>query len=200
MQLRGRRSGKGKSEEELAAESAFVDVYNTMDPKKKSIKRAAMQVRPELSPDGAHGWGKRVLKDPEVRKRMHAIEQGGLYRLRELVDLAIDAIFDALIIPEQEDSIELKKLRVKAADILLKRVYGAIPDTVNLIKFSIFDGMDNREFLREQLKRSVEATARRDFGDIIDTEVTDGPDKPGGSDEHAHLQLRSGKSKTSPTA
>lgn len=158
LQLRGRRKGK-KAAQEKKVEDKFLKEYYGAPRAKRSAKKAAMVARPELTPEGAMRWGYRVLSDPETRKRMHLIEQGGLMKIHDLLDAALEVISDFLKDPTVSD-----KIRLDAAKTILARIYGSIPDSVTMVKFSIFDGADKRQDLREQIRKKLEE-------EVIDVEV-----------------------------
>lgn len=117
---------------------------------KKNITQAALEARPELKPDTAFRWGRRVLNDPDARKKLHAIEQGALAKLYELADLAIDRLEQIL-----NDESTSKNIQVKVIDMIIRRVLGGIPDTVILAKFSMFDSEDTRNTLKDQLREKI---------------------------------------------
>jgi len=129
------------------------------------IKKAAVKVRPDLSVRGAEGWGQKVMKDPEVRRRMHNVEQGGLFRMRVMLDTALDVIENILTDPDIA-----KKTKLDAAALLIKRIYGAVPESVTLIKFSLFDGEDKRMALRDHIRRRMEETTP----EVVSGETEDG--------------------------
>lgn len=130
-------------------ENEFMEQYIKQG--KKGVKKAAMAVRPELKEKSAEVWGFKVIKDPSVRERMHVIEQGGIVRLHELLNSALDAICDFLTDPDTP-----AKVRFDAAKLVLQRIYGAVPDTVNLVKFSIFDGEGKKDELKRRIQIQIE--------------------------------------------
>lgn len=118
---------------------------------KKDIKTAAVAIRPEMRPESAYKWGSRVLADPESRKKLMQIEQGAIAKVYDIVDDAIDTL--AMFVRDPETP---KMVRIKAVDMVLRRVLGGIPDTVILNKFSIFDGEGQKESLRDVLLKKME--------------------------------------------
>lgn len=158
VELRGRRKGK-KSTAEKKMEQEFLKDYTSTPKKDRSAQKSAMKVRPEMTPNSAMRWGYRVLSDPDVRKRMHMIEQGGLMKIHDLLDAALDVIANFL----KDDGVS-EKIRLDAAKTILSRVYGSIPDSVTMVKFSIFDGERKRMDLRDEIRRKL------DEG-VIDVEV-----------------------------
>lgn len=159
VELRGRRKSKGKGKAEKKLEQDFLEEYTGMPNKDRSAQKAAMKVRPDMTPSSAMRWGYRVLSDPETRKRMHMIEQGGLMKIHDLLDAALGVIANFL-----KDETVSEKIRLDAAKTILSRVYGSIPDSVTMVKFSIFDGESKRSDLREQIRRKLD-------DDVIDVEV-----------------------------
>ncbi|NIM45828.1 MAG: hypothetical protein GTN80_08185 [Nitrososphaeria archaeon] len=155
VELRGRRK-KDKTDAEKSMEQQFLNEYTSMPSHKRNAKDAAMKVRPDMAPSSAMRWGYRVLSDPETRKKMHMIEQGGLMKIHDLLDAALDVIANFL----KDDGVS-EKIRLDAAKTILSRVYGSIPDSVTMVKFSIFDGEDKRANLREQIRKKLDE-------DIID--------------------------------
>lgn len=158
MEGRGRSTPeKDKKKREL--EDALLSQYLKAG-KRGPIAKIAQKVRPELTYRSAKNWGLRILKDPECRHRMHVIEQGGLMRIHELLDQAIDVISDFL-----QNKSAPAKVRFEAAKLVWQRIFGAVPDSVTMVKFSIFDGEDKRSILKDQIKRQIEE-------DVIDVEVS----------------------------
>lgn len=158
VELRGRRGKKSDAEKMLEGE--FLQEYTGAPKGQRSAKKAAMKVRPDMTPNSAMRWGYRVLSDPETRKRMHMIEQGGLMKIHDLLDAALDVIAGFL----KDDEVS-EKIRLDAAKTILSRVYGSIPDSVTMVKFSIFDGEHKRSDLRDEIRR------RLDEDSIVDVEV-----------------------------
>jgi hypothetical protein len=142
---------------------------------KKNITQAALEARPEMSPDTAYRWGRRVLEDPDARKKLHAIEQGALAKLYELADIAIDRLAQIL-----NDETTSKNIQVKVIDMIVRRVLGGIPDTVILAKFSMFDNEDTRNTLKEQLREKMLSATyeRRDRTTKDDGIRTSEPEAP----------------------
>jgi len=147
--------GRPKDPELLAKADAFLAKYAMQE--KKNVKEAAVAIRPELRPESAAKWGKRVLEDPDARKKLRAIEQGAIAKIYDLVD---DAIYTLAQFVRDEST--PKSIRIKALELVLRRVLGGIPETVILQHFSIFDGDDAKRNIRDVIKEQMrQATYER---------------------------------------
>lgn len=154
---RGRRPGDKKTYEDEQLENKLLDEIMQQD--KKNIKAAAVKVRPDVAPRTARNWGYRVMADPDVRKRMQLVEQGGLLKVHELLDNAIKVIADFLL-----DTKTPAKVRFEAAKLVWQRVFGAVPDTVIAIQAGPFDGEGVRDTIRDEIRAQL---------DVVDVEAVD---------------------------
>ena len=134
---------------------------------KKDVKGIATALRPELKPESASRWGQRILADPDSRKKLMQIEQGGIAKIYDILDDAVDTLAEFVRSPDTP-----KMVRIKAIDMVLRRVLGGIPDTVILNKFSIFDGEGQKFDLRELLRTKMETSTYERVIKPIDASVS----------------------------